>query len=380
MKLERLFVAFAAFALSTLIVAGCAPTDSTDSSIPTDGGSDESTTDGGDENSTAENDAGDADSSESELEGKIEIDGSSTVYPISEAAAKQFMGKYSKVDVTVGVSGTGGGFKRFTKGETDISDASRPIKDSEFKLCREQSIDFIELPVAYDGLSIVINPKNEFVEQLTVDDLKKIFLAGGGAKTWKDVNEAWPKEEIKIYAPGKDSGTFDYFFEDVVNKDGKDAPRSEGVSFNEDDNALVDGVARDQFAIGFFGCSYYFENKEKVKAVKIVNPNGDAIAPTADTIESGEYAPFSRSLFIYVNVESLKSPAMKKFVEFYLDNAPELAETVKYVALPETLYDAAYTHYEDRISGTHFLTSEFEKRSGALEEIYTEENLLKVAE
>lgn len=312
-----------------------------------------------------------------ELEGKVEIDGSSTVYPISEAAAEKFRGKYPNVRVTVGVSGTGGGFKRFTKGETDISDASRPIKDKEFKLCKKSYVDFIELPVAYDGLSIVINPENDFAGTLTVDQLKKIFLAEGGAKTWKDVNPAWPDKEIKVYAPGKDSGTFDYFFGDVVAKK-SGTPRSKGVSFSEDDNVLVTAVKSEKYAIAFFGCSYYFENKDSLKAVKIVNPKtGDAVSPTPETIETGKYAPFSRPLFIYVNINSLRSPAVKKFVEFYLDNAGDLAEQVDYVALPEELYDRAIMHFEDRLTGTHFLTSDLKKRSGSLTELYNEDARVK---
>lgn len=316
----------------------------------------------------------------SDLEGKVEIDGSSTVAPISQAVAVDFMKEYPKVKVTVGISGTGGGFKRFTKGETDVSDASRPIKDSEFKLCQEAQVDFIELPVAYDGLSVVINPKNEFVKKLTIDDLKKIFLAPG-AKVWKEVNAAWPDETIKIYAPGKDSGTYDYFFSDVVNRDGKGQPRDEGVSFNEDDNALVDGVAREEFAIGFFGCSYYFENTGKLTAVPIVDPKtGEAVSPTSETIESGEYAPFSRPLFIYLNAKSLDSPAMKQFTEYYLSNAGKLSAGVGYVALPDDIYERAYSHYENKLTGTHYLTPEMEKRSGALTDVYVEENLLKVTD
>ena len=312
-----------------------------------------------------------------EIEGKIEIDGSSTVYPISEAAAEKFRKSYPNVDVTVALSGTGGGFKRFTKGETDISDASRPIKDEEFKLCRENKVHFIEIPVAYDGLSIVINPNNKFVTSLSVDQLKKIFLAENSARTWKNVNPAWPAEIIKIYAPGKDSGTFDYFFGDVVAKE-SGTPRSEGVSFSEDDNALVNGVANETYAIGFFGCSYYFENQDKLKAVEIVNPKTrTAVAPTPEAIESGEYAPFSRPLFIYVSVDSLKSPALKKFVEFYIDNAGQLAKQVGYVALPEGIYDLAMEHFEDRLAGTHFLTSDLQKRSGALAKLYDESNLVK---
>ena len=313
-----------------------------------------------------------------QIEGQIEIDGSSTVYPMGEAAAVEFRKKFPKIEVTVGQSGTGGGFKRFTTKETSISNASRPIKDSEFNLCKQHKVAFLELPIAYDGLSIVVNPKNDFVEQLTIDDLKKIFLEGQGAKTWKDVNEAWPDLAIKIYAPGKDSGTFDYFFSDVVAKDGG-TPLSDGVSFSEDDNILVTGVAGEKGAIGFFGAAYLFENQDKLKAVKIVNPeSGNAVAPTPETIKNGQYAPFSRPLFIYVNVESLKSPAMKKFVEFYLENAGSLAERVGYVALPDSIYELARAHYEERLTGTHFLTKDGKKRTGLLAESYKSENLVDI--
>lgn len=306
------------------------------------------------------------------LSGKINIDGSSTVYPISEAIASDFEKEYPGVKPTVGVSGTGGGFKRFVKGETDISDASRPIKPEELKAAQDNNVEFIELPVAYDGLTIAVHPENEFVDQLTVADLQKIFLEDSAAKTWKEVNENWPDKEIKIFMPGTDSGTFDYFKEVVADKG---AIRSD-VSPSEDDNVLVTGVAGDKNAIGFFGASYYFENKDKLKAVPIVNPETEkAVAPTPETIENGEYAPFSRPLFIYVNVESIKRPEMKRFVEFYLDKAPEAAAKVKYVALPKDIYDRAKTHYEERLTGTHYLDADGNKRKGALTEVYKKENL-----
>lgn len=308
------------------------------------------------------------------LQGEVVIDGSSTVYPISEATASEFSKDYPAVKVTVAVSGTGGGFKRFTQGETDISDASRPIKHKEFDQCREANISFIELPVAYDGLTIVVNPKNDFVEELTVDELKKIFVAEGAAQKWSDVNPAWPDKQIKIYAPGTDSGTFDYFKE-VVSK--TTSMRSD-MSVNEDDNVLVTGVAGETNAIGFFGAAYFFENRDKLKAVKIVNPDlGKAIAPTRETIENGTYAPFGRPLFIYVNTASTKRPEIKKFVNFFLDNAGRLADSVGYVALPTELYDTARQHFEERLNGTHFLTESGEKRSGSLVSNYTPANLIE---
>lgn len=315
------------------------------------------------------------DSELTQIQGLVEIDGSSTVAPISVAVAENFEKKFKNVKVTVGISGTGGGFERFTNNEIDISDASRPIKDSEFKAAKEKGVSFVELPVAYDGLSIVINKDNDFIEQLTVDDLKKIFLKEGGANTWKEVNPEWPDLKIKVNSPGTDSGTFDYFFGDVVAKDKDNEHPREDMTLSENDNVLVTGVAGEKGAIGFFGASYYFANQDKIKAVKIVDPNtGKAVAPTRETIESGEYAPFSRPLFIYVNTESLKRPEIKQFVEFYLDHAAEMAEKVDYVALPKEIYATARLHYEDRIVGTHYLTPELAKRSGPLSELYKAEN------
>ncbi|EMI18972.1 Phosphate binding protein [Rhodopirellula maiorica SM1] len=349
-----------------LAMVGCGPSSTSSSSTNSD--------------STEDVAMGDLAVSElANIEGAVEIDGSSTVAPISEAAAEAFGKTFKNVKVTVAISGTGGGFERFTNGEIDISDASRPIKDSEFKVCKEKGVSFVELPIAYDGLSIVINKENEFVDQLTVEDLKKIFLKEGGVKTWKDVNPEWPDLEIKIYAPGTDSGTFDYFFGDVVAKDEETEHPRDDMSVSEDDNVLVTGVAGEKGAIGFFGASYYFANVGKIKAVKIVDPNtGEAVAPTPETIESGQYAPFSRPLFIYVKLDSMKRPEVKQFLEFYLKEAGKLAEMVDYVALPDSVYDVVKTHYEERITGTHYLTPELEKKSGPLTELYTTENVVDI--
>ncbi|MEX0818659.1 MAG: PstS family phosphate ABC transporter substrate-binding protein [Pirellulaceae bacterium] len=319
------------------------------------------------------------DSELTQIAGHVEIDGSSTVAPISEAVAEAFEQVYGNVKVTVAISGTGGGFGRFTKGEIDISDASRPITESEFEACRKNGVSFVELPVAYDGLTIVINKNNDFVEQLTVEDLKRIFLRGGGVSTWKDVNPEWPDLAIKIYAPGTDSGTFDYFFSDVVAKDkDREHPRDD-MSVSEDDNVLVTGVAGERGAIGFFGASYYFANADKIKAVKIVNPEtGEAVAPNPTTIESGDYAPFSRPLFIYIKRGSMNRLEVKQFVKFYLEHAATLAEKVDYVPLPDQIYELARLHYEDRLTGTHFMTPSLEKRSGPLAELYTTESLVDI--
>lgn len=304
------------------------------------------------------------------LSGKVELDGSSTVYPISEGIAEGFEKDNPGIKVTVAQSGTGGGFKRFTKGETDISAASRPITAEEQKACEENNIEYIELPIAYDGLTVVVNKENDFVEQLTVDDLKKIYLAESAAKTWKDVNSEWPDLAIKVFSPGTDSGTFDYFHE-VLDK--KKDMRGD-MSTSEDDNQLVTGVAGEKGAIGFFGASYYFTNKDKLKAVAIVN-QGKAVLPTPETIESGEYAPFSRPLFIYVNLASAKRPEVKKFVAYYLKNAADMASKVQYVALPEEIGKRGLEHFENRLSGSHYLDEEGNKRSGSLDKVYVKENL-----
>lgn len=336
--------------IATLIFAGCKNPASDDSATS--------------EGSTTVN---------TELSGNVEIDGSSTVFPISEAAAAKFKKQFVNVNISVGQSGTGGGFKRFTKGETDVSNASRPIKGKEFAACKESNVEFIELPVAYDGLTIVVNKKNEFLKEITVDQLKKIFLGSGAAK-WKDVDPSWPDKTIKIFAPGTDSGTFDYFKEVVAGKTG--SFRGD-MSTSEDDHVLVNGVAGDEFALGFFGAAYYFQNKDKLNAVAVINKAGEAILPSDATIENGTYNPFSRPLFIYMNKASMSKAQVAKFVEFYLDNAAEFAKQVGYVPLPQSVYDAAKDRFFDEETGTHYLTAEMEKRSGPVTEVYTKANLQK---
>ncbi|MEM7227535.1 MAG: PstS family phosphate ABC transporter substrate-binding protein [Planctomycetota bacterium] len=304
----------------------------------------------------------------SSLKGSVKVDGSSTVYPITEAVAEEFSKLAPRVRVTVGISGTGGGMKRFIIGDTDVSNASRPIKAKEYKKAVENAVEFIEIPVAYDGLSIVVNPENYWVDQLTVDELKKIFLDGSTVSTWKDVREDWPEVAVKIYSPGTDSGTFDYFKEVVAGK--SNSIRSD-MSVSEDDNVLVRGVVGDTGAIGFFGCAYYFENKDKLKVVPIVNPETNAaVTPNPETIESGAYAPFSRPLFIYVNAKAADRPEVKAFVEFYFEEGPDLAEEVGYVKLPRAIYRNAQRKFERRHAGTHFLDENHEKKHGALTDIY----------
>ncbi|TWT55112.1 Phosphate-binding protein PstS precursor [Rubripirellula amarantea] len=373
-----------ALLLATLTFVGCEPTATPSVDTSTDLGT--STADSSSSNTTATAQMpaanGEAPSAtvaagdgkvNTELQGKIEIDGSSTVFPISEAAANQFGKRFPNVNVTVGVSGTGGGFKRFTKGETDISDASRPIKGGEFDAAKASGVSFVEIPVAYDGLTIVVHKDNDWVDHLTVDEIKKIFNAEPAAKSWSAVRDGWPDKEIKIFAPGTDSGTFDYFMEVVAGKSG--SLRSD-MSTSEDDNVLVTGVSGSPSAIGFFGVAYYEENKDKLKAVPVVNPElGEPIAPTSETIESGDYAPFSRPLFIYVNVKSLSRPEVKRFVTYYVENAPAMAQQTGYVALPADVYQTALKNARARKAGTHYLTAEGDKREGPVTKVFQASNL-----
>lgn len=309
--------------------------------------------------------------------GEIKIEGSSTVEPISNQAKQGFNSEYANVVISVGGQGTSNGFKSFTKGETDISDASRPIKQKELDGCRENKVEFYEVPVAYDGLTFVVNKENEAVNELTIDQLKKIFVEGG-VKTWKEVDPSWPDEPIHAYIPGGGSGTYDYASEILTTKN-VNSIRNEAdiVTGSETDNVLVDGVKKDKFGIGFFGYAYYESNKNDLKAVKIVNPDGKAVSPSMTTIESGEYAPFSRPLFIYVNKNSLDKIQVELFVNYYLENGKKLAEDAKYVALPQVFYDAAMKNMEDGIIGTHFLDENGGKRSGSLTDVFKRENIVK---
>ncbi len=302
----------------------------------------------------------------SKLKGAIKIDGSSTVYPITEAVAEEFNKAAPQVRVTVGVAGTGGGFKRFIANEIDIADASRPIKKVEDESAKKGKIDYIELPIAFDGLTIVVNPKNTWCTSLTVDDIKKIYSASGGVKSWKDVNAAWPDKPIKVYSPGTDSGTFDYFKEVTVGKDG--SIRSD-ISVSEDDNVLVRGVTGDENAIGFFGCAYYFENKTKVKSVAIDGGKGP-IAPTTETIENGSYAPFSRPLFIYVNKPSAEKPEVAAFIDFYLKEVGALAGEVGYVKLPDAVYTKVRANWKSGRTGSQFIDAKGDHVTGSLAEFY----------
>ncbi len=268
----------------------------------------------------------------------VKVDGSSTVFPITEAVAEEF-GKTGGGKVIVGISGTGGGFKRFCRGETDISDASRPIKPKEIDACREGGVQYLELKVAFDGLAVVVNPQNTWVDYLTVEELKKIWEPGAQnvIMKWSQVRGGFPSEDIQLFGPGTDSGTFDYFTEVINGK--ADSSRGDFTA-SEDDNVLVEGVASSEGGLGYFGLAYYEENMDRVKVVP-VKGKGDAVVPARDTVLNGTYAPLSRPLFIYVNKESLRTkPVVAKFVRYYLENAPALSEEVGYVPLPQSEYEA----------------------------------------
>lgn len=285
----------------------------------------------------------------------VKIDGSSTVYPITEAVAEEFqLAKKNAIKVTVGISGTGGGFKKFCRGEVDIADASRPILIKEMEVCKAAGIKYIELPVAYDAMTVVINPKNKFIKQLTVAELKKMWepAAQGTVKQWNQINPAWPDQPIKLFGPGADSGTFDYFTEAIVGK----AKSSRGdFTASEDDNVLVQGVSRDIGALGYFGMAYYTENKDKLKAVPIAMAEGKpAVLPSFETVENGTYQPLSRPIFIYVSAKAVEKPEIKEFVEFYLKNAAKLVKEVKYVPLPAKAYVIAQQHITNKKFGTVF--------------------------
>lgn len=274
-----------------------------------------------------------AESSDAQLTGNVAGDGSSTVAPITEALVEEYAGVQKDVRVAVGVSGTGGGFEKFINGETDFSNASRPIKDTEKEELEAAGIDFTEFELAYDGLSVVVHPENTWAKDLTVEQLKQIWVEDGSTKKWSDIDASWPAEEIVFYSPGSDSGTYDYFDEVIL--DGEDIVKT--ATLSEDDNVLVQGVTADINAIGYFGYAYYLENKDKLQVVTV---NG--VEPTNDTIESGDYSPLSRPLFVYVKNSALKeNEATYDFIKFTLENAGEMAEVVGYVSLPGEKYDAS---------------------------------------
>ncbi|WKZ56523.1 MAG: PstS family phosphate ABC transporter substrate-binding protein [Bdellovibrionota bacterium] len=293
----------------------------------------------------------------SNLEGRITVDGSSTVYPITEAVAEEFGKSARNVKVTVGISGTGGGFKKFCGNETDISNASRPIKSSEMDACAQNGVEYIELPVAYDALTVVVNPKNSWARTLTVSELKALWSpeAQGTITRWNQIRPSFPDQPIALFGAGVDSGTFDYFTEAIVGK--SQSSRGDFTS-SEDDNVLVQGVSGNQYALGFFGLAYYSENADKLAAVAIDDGNDangkGAVLPGAETVRNGTYQPLSRPIFIYVRKSSLGRPEVQEFVKFYLDQATTLAREVGYVELVPEVVSLAKSRLSSQTVGTVF--------------------------
>ncbi|MDX1948860.1 MAG: PstS family phosphate ABC transporter substrate-binding protein [Pirellulaceae bacterium] len=289
------------------------------------------------------------------LTGTITIDGSSTVFPVTEAVAEEFQNATKQnVKVTVGISGTGGGFKKFTRGETDISGASRPILKAEMEAAKEKPIEYVELPVCFDALTIAVHPSCDWIENdtITVAELKKIWEpdAEGKITHWNQINEKWPNEKIELFGAGTDSGTFDYFTEAINGK----AKASRGdYAQSEDDNTLVQGIEGNKYALGYVPFAYYEPNKSRLKALKVDSGNG-GVAPSEENVISGAYQPLSRPLFIYVSKAAAARPEVKKFVEFYIDNVPTLAKEVKYVPLPPDAYPLVKARFDKLEAGTAF--------------------------
>lgn len=328
--------AFALLMLFSLILSACA-VPSTPAPVP-----------GG----TAAEPAGAAAPAEQPVADTIIIDGSSTVAPITAAVAEEFQRENPNIRVPVGISGTGGGFKKFCAGETDISNASRPIKESEFEECAKNGIEYIELPVAFDGLAVVVNPSNDWAACLTVDELKRIWEpeAEGVITNWNQVREGFPDRPLNLYGAGVDSGTYDYFTQAIVGEEG--ASRGDFLP-SEDDNVLVQGVSGDENALGFFGLAYYEQNIDKLKLVAIDNNDGNCVLPDIDTVSRGLYQPLARPIFIYVNRARVdEKPILDAFIDFYMDNAKELSREVGYVPLTDEIYALAKKRYDDRVVGS----------------------------
>ena len=288
-------------------------------------------------------------------QGVVKIDGSSTVYPITEGIAEDFQkAKKNAIKVTVGISGTGGGFKKFCRGETDISNASRPILTKEMADCKAAGVEYFELPVAFDALTVVVNPKNSFLKEISIAELKTMWepAAQGKVTRWNQVNPAWPDAPLKLFGAGADSGTFDYFTEAVT---GKSKSSRGDFTASEDDNVLVQGVAQDTNALAFFGYAYYAENTQRLRAVPVSEKAGKAaVLPSETTVLNGSYQPLSRPIFIYVNAKSLDKPEIKEFIAFYMKNVTKIAKEVKYVPLPQKAYEINLEHLAKGKKGTVF--------------------------
>lgn len=322
-----------------LALAGCGgDTASTNGASGAGSGGNSSASSGGDASSA--------------LTGAIKGDGSSTVFPITEAIAEEFGNANKGVQVTVGVSGTGGGFKKFIAGDTELQNASRPIEAKELKGMADKGREFIELPIAYDGLSVVVNPKNTWAKCMTVAQLKKVWEPGSKINNWNQIDPSFPNRPLKLYGAGTDSGTFDYFTKEI---NGKEKASRSDYTASEDDNTLVQGVSRDIGALGYFGFAYYEENKDKLKLIEVNGGNG-CIAPAPDTISSNTYQPLSRPLFIYIERKAADKPEMQAFVKFALEQGPELVKQVGYVPLPQGVYDAAKKRFDGKIVGSVYKT------------------------
>lgn len=283
-----------------------------------------------------------------DLAGSISTDGSSTVGPMTAAVAEEFLAIAPNVDIVIDISGTGGGFERFCQGETDMSNASRAIAEDEVETCHENGVEFYEFQMAIDALTVVVNAENEFVDCLTVEQLNQLWAPDSEITTWNQLNPEWPEEQISLYGPGADSGTFDYFTDVIVGEEG--ASRTD-YQPSEDDNVIVQGVANDPYALGYFGLAYYLENQDSLKAVEIDSGDG-CVAPSAETASDGSYAPLARPLYIYVRAESLELEAVQEFVQFYLANAQELADDVGYVAMSDALTAEQQQHLEGALDGS----------------------------
>jgi phosphate transport system substrate-binding protein len=282
--------------------------------------------------------------------GTVRVDGSSTVFPITEAVSERFQEKNRRARVTVGVSGTGGGFSKFVRGETDVNDASRPITAQELQKAKKNNIRFIELPVAYDGLAVVTNTKNDWLQCLKTEELRQIWKPGSSVDTWSDVRDSFPDRPVKLYGSGTASGTYDYFTEAVMGE--ADASRTDFTA-SEDDNVLVQGIQGDPGALGFFGLSYYLNNQEQLKLIEIDNGDG-CVKPNEKTVRTGKYQPLSRPLFIYVRRKSARDSVVQAFTNFYLENAGDLAQQVGYVPLQQNEYKLVQQRFENRTTGSMF--------------------------
>jgi len=294
----------------------------------------------------------------SDLSGNVQIDGSSTVYPVTEAVAEEYRAEAPNVRVTVGVSGSGSGFKKLVRGDIDIANASRSIHADEAKTAEQNGLSYVELTVAYDGLTVVVHPENDWVKEITVAELKKIWepAAQGKITRWNQIRPEWPDQEIHLYGPGVESGTYDFFTEAIVGK----ARASRGdFTASEDDNVLVQGVSTDKYALGFFGHAYYEENKQKLRAVPVDNGNGPVEA-TVETVRNGTYEPLSRPLFIYVHSKAVERPEVVDFVNFYLNTAGELVEEIGYIPLPENVYEEQRQKFEEFVAGKEEATAKQE--------------------